>query len=89
MAKVSEGGELSVLNQKGEIIAWHRLAVGSNQRIVVAEHYKGLHLGTRSRGRPGALQVSMADLTPIPWPDAPTVEIRSLSVYQDLVEVEP
>ena len=89
MVKANEGGELSVLNQQGEIIAWHRVAVGSNQRIVVAEHYKGLHLGTRSRARPGAVQVSAADLTPIPWPDAPTVEVRPLGLYQDLVEVEP
>jgi hypothetical protein len=78
-----------VLNQQGDIIAWHRLAVGTNQRVVIAEHYKGISLGIRTRSRPGAVQVSKADLTPIPWLDAPTVEVRSLATYQDLVEVEP
>jgi len=86
MVKVSEDGELSVLNQQGEIIAWHRLVSGSKQRIVVAEHYKGIHLGTRRRARPGAVQVSAADLTPMPWPDAPTVEVRPLGVYQESVQ---
>lgn len=89
MIKVSESGELSVLNQEGEIIAWHRLAAGSNQRIVVAEHYEGIHLGPRRRDRPGAVQISAFDLRPISWPDAPTVEVRPLGVYQDLVEAEP
>jgi hypothetical protein len=86
IVKVSENNTLTVLNQEGEIVAWHRLAEGSNQRIVVAEHYKGVHIGTRRRSRPGAVQVSSADLTPIPWPDAPSVEVRPLGVYQDLVE---
>jgi hypothetical protein len=88
MVKVSERGELSVLNQEGEIIARHRLVPGSNERIVVAEHYQGVQYGSRSHGRAGAIQVSAADLTPIAWPDAPAVEVRSLSVYQDLLEVE-
>jgi hypothetical protein len=89
MVKASEDGEFTVLNQQGEIIACRRLAVGSNQRMVVAEHHKGLHLSIPSRARPGAVQIAAADLTPVPWPDAPTVEVRSLGVYQDLLEVQP
>jgi hypothetical protein len=89
MVRVSEGDELSVLTLQGEVVARHHLAVGSNQRVVVPEHYKGLHMGTRSRARPGAIQVSVADLSAIPWPDAPVVEARPLAAYQDLVEMEP
>jgi transposase len=89
MVRVREGGELSVLNQQGEIIAWHPLAVGSNQRIIVAEHYKGLHLNTRTPAKPGALQIADPDLTPTLWPDAPAVEVRPLGAYGDLVEVTP
>jgi transposase len=89
MVKVSENDELSVLNQQGEVIACHHLAIGTNQRVIVAEHYADLHPGTRRRGRPEAVQISTADLAPIPWPDAPTVEARPLGVYQDLVEVGP
>jgi hypothetical protein len=89
MIRVSEGAELSVLSLDGEVIARHRLAVGSNQRIVVTEHYQGLHMGTGSRGRPGAVQVPVADLSAVPWPDAPVVEARPLAAYQDLLEMSP
>lgn len=89
IVKVTEGGELSVLNQQGEIIAWHPLAIGSKRRIIFAEHYKGLHLSTRTPGKPGALQVAVRDLTPAPWPDALAVEVRPLGAYQDLVEMKP
>lgn len=89
MVRVTEGGELLVLNQQGEIIAWHPLAVGANQRIIVAEHYKGLHLNTRTPAKPGALQVGDPDLTPTLWPDAPAVEVRPLDAYGDLLEVKP
>jgi transposase len=89
MIRVSEGAELSVVTLDGEIIARHRLAVGSNQRIVVAEHYQGLHMGTGSRARPGAVQVPVADLSAVPWPDAPVVEARPLAAYQDLLEMSP
>lgn len=84
--KVSEDDELTVLNEQGEIIAWHPLTTGTNQRIVVAEHYQGLHLNTRRRDRPGAVQVPTMDLRPAPWPDAPVVEVRSLAAYQETAE---
>ena len=89
LVKVTEGGELSVLNQQGEIIAWHPLTVGSNQRIVTSEHYKSLHLSTHTPAKPGALQVAAVDLSPTPWPDAPAVEVRPLDAYGELVEVMP
>jgi transposase len=84
--KVTESDELTVFNEQGAVIAWHPLVLGTNQRIVVAEHYQGLHLNTYQRDRPGALQVPDVDLRPSPWPDAPAVETRSLAAYQETVE---
>ena len=87
--KVNENDDLSILNQQGEVVARHRLALGSRQRIIVAEHYADLRPDRRARKRPQARQVSAADLAPIPWPDAPMVDARPLSVYQGVVEVAP
>ncbi len=86
MVKATEGGELLVLNEHGEIVAAHRLAAGANQRVVIAAHYAGI---AASAGRPhkaGLRQVAVPDLRPAPWPDAPLVEVRPLGAYQDLVE---
>lgn len=88
VVKVTERGELSRLDQRGDVIAWHPLAIASSRRVVVAEHHKDLHLGSGTRGRVGALQQSVADLTPRPWLEAPIVEVRPLGAYQDLAEVE-
>lgn len=87
MVKVAEDKQLSVLNSDGAIIAWHHLTTDSNQRIVVSEHYENLHVSTNSAIRSGAIQVDAVEMTPMPWPDAPAVETRSLTVYQDLMEV--
>ena len=35
----------------------------------------------------GARQVAVADLTPVPWPDAPLVGVRPLGTCEDLVEL--
>ena len=82
-----EDGELLVLNERGEIVAWHTLSAGSNQRVVVAEHYAGIPFSSLKPRRAGARQVAVQDLTPIPWPDAPLVEARPLGIYQDLAEL--
>ena len=87
MVKATEGGELLVLNEHGEIVAWHTLAAGSNQRVVVAEHYEGIAASSRKQRRAGARQVAVPDLRPTPWPDAPLVQVRPLGTYQDLVEL--
>ena len=85
--KATEDGELLVLNERGEIVAWHTLSAGSNQRVVVAEHYAGIPFSSLKPRKAGARQVSVQDLTPIPWPDAPRVEARPLATYQDLAEL--
>jgi len=89
MVKATEGGELLVVNAHGEIVASHILRVGSNERVVIAEHYAGIPTSSPIQRRAGARQVAVPDLTPMPWPDAPLVEARPLGVYQDLVELEP
>jgi transposase len=87
MVKATEEGELLVVNREGAIVAWHHLAVGSNQRVVVSEHYAAIPFSSPRRPRAGAQQVAAPNLEPMAWPDAPLVEIRPLGMYQDLVEL--
>jgi transposase len=87
MVKATQEGELLVLNREGEIVACHDMVIGSNQRVVVSEHFAGIPFNSPRRRSAGALQVAAPDLAPIPWPDAPLVEARSLGAYQDLVEL--
>lgn len=87
MVKVTEGGDLLVLNEDGKTVAWHTLSAGSNQRVVVPQHYEGIPFSTGRPCRAGARQVAVPDLTPAPWPDAPLVEVRPLGTYEDLVEL--
>jgi transposase len=87
IVKATEGGEVLVLDEDGEIIAWHTLSAGSNQRVVVPRHYEGVPFSP-ARSRPAAArQVAVPNLSPAPWPDAPLVEARPLGIYEDLVEL--
>jgi hypothetical protein len=86
MVKATEGGELVVLNREGEIVAWHDVAAGSNQRVVVSEHFEAIPFSSPRPRSPGAQQVAAPDLPSRPWPDAPLVEVRSLGAYEDLLE---
>jgi hypothetical protein len=61
--------------------------VGSNQRVIIAEHYAHIPFSSPGPRRAGAQQVAGPDLTPMPWPDAPLVEARPLGTYQDLLEL--
>jgi transposase len=87
MVKATPERELLVLNREGEIVAWHDVAVGSNQRVVVSEHFAGIPFSSPPARSGGAQQVASPDLRSMPWPDAPLVESRSLGAYQDLVEL--
>ena len=89
MVKVTEENQLAALNPEGEIVAWHRLATGTHQRIVVTAHYQDLHISNNGSGRTDAVQVAAANVAPLPWPDAPSVEVRPLAAYQALVEIDP
>jgi len=87
MVKATEGGELLILDREGEIVAWHDVAVGSNQRVVVSEHFAAIPFSLPQQRSAGAQQVTAPDLRPMPWPGAPLVEARPLGAYQDLVEL--
>jgi transposase len=86
MVKATPAGELMILNREGEIAAWHQLAPGSNQRVVVSDHFASIPFSAPRSPRAGARQVTAPSLAPLPWPDAPSVETRALATYQDLVE---
>jgi transposase len=86
MVKATAAGELMIVNREGEIAAWHQLVPGSNQRVVVSDHFASIPFSTPRPPRAGARQVTAPDLAPLPWPDAPLVETRALAAYQDLVE---
>jgi hypothetical protein len=85
-ARETEDGQLIILNAQDEEIARHGVAVGRQQRVVVAAHYAPLRPDARTHPRSGARQVpaspGRADL-----PAAPEVETRPLTWYDQLLEV--
>jgi len=83
----TDTGLLVVATAKGEEIACHRLAEGHGQRIVAAAHYQGLPGTLLPSRRVAAVQVVNA--TPRNQVEAPLVETRSLTIYQELAEVLP
>jgi len=76
--KEAENGWLAILNAQDEAVAAHRLVFGRNQRVVVAAHYAHVGKGERPVGRPTAVQMPR---------DAPEVEVRPLSRYDEQTEV--
>jgi transposase len=82
----TEGGQLVVLDTEGEEIARHRLAEGHNQRVSVSAHYQGIRSGPRPAKRAGAIQLPAAE-GPGNLPPAPEVEARSLTWYDQVLEV--
>jgi transposase len=84
--KVSEDGQLLVLNAQNEVVAEHRVVPGHHQRIAVPAHYANIGKSSPPARRPVALQIQPAEgLAGLPV--APQVEIRSLKWYDQLVEV--
>lgn len=82
--KETEDGQLLVFSIDSTRIATHRLAEGRGQRIIAAAHYQGLPARTPAPSTSGAIQrLPSADLPDL---SAPEVEVRSLRVYDQLVE---
>ena len=84
--KETEDGQLIVLNAEDDEIARHWVVTGRNQRIAVAAHYEHIRGSSRPTRRATAIQV----LSPEGWgtlPDAPQVEARPLSWYDQILEV--
>lgn len=84
--RITEEEQLLILNSDGMEIAQHQLASRHGQRTVVPAHYKGIPLSNRLPRVSGATQVQHADLAPTSWPDAPVVDVRPLTHYEQIVE---
>ncbi len=88
LLKVTEHGDRSILSPDGVEVARHRVAVGQQLRIIEPAHYHALHTSqpaqthAPSRPAPGAADPPVVL-------GAPHVEIRPLSVYDQLTEVLP
>jgi transposase len=88
LVKETEGGELSIFNVQDEEIARHPLSQGHNQRVIQSAHYQAL------RGSSGPLKRPVAVQLPVSTPElavtraAPLVEVRSLRVYEQLLQEE-
>lgn len=88
---VTEAEDLVMCSAHGTERARHRLRLGSHQRSVQPQHSQGLPIPRTlaARGRPTAFQQG-APLPPAqPFWDAPVVEVRSLSVSDQLRENLP
>jgi transposase len=87
MVKVTEQDTLLVYNLEGDEIARHGLALGHNQRVVIAAHYQGLYPSAQPSPASQTAQEQPLGVTSPFLPDAPVVEVRPLSLYGQLLEV--
>lgn len=86
MVKETAEGSVLIFSLQGDEIARHRLATGRYQRVVLPEHYAGLRTATQRPKRAGAVQIAPPSVPLAEWLVAPPVEVRPLSVYEDLLE---
>jgi transposase len=86
MVKETAAGVVLIFSPQGAEIARHRLATGRYQRVVLPEHYTGLRTATQRPKRAGAVQIAPPRVPLAEWLAAPPVEVRPLSVYEDLLE---
>ncbi len=86
--KVTEAEELVICSVQGTELTRHRLLSGSHQRSLHSQHYQGLSVpnSPAARGRPTAVQHGESLPTSQPFWEAPVVEVRSLSVYDQFME---
>lgn len=81
---ITEAGELVICSAGGQELARHRIRLGRRERSVQAEHYQGLGSVPPRQERASAIQ-ELPPATPSPFWDAPVVEARPLSVYDQLL----
>ncbi len=82
--KITEAGELVICSEAGEVLARHRILLGKRERSVQTEQHQGLGLVAPREEHTLAVQ-EMPLPTPSPFWDAPTVEVRPLAVYDQLL----
>ncbi len=81
---VTEAGELVVCSEVGQELARHRLLLGKQERSVQAEHDRKLAIPAPRVEQATAMQELSQASTSMFW-DAPVVEVRPLSVYDQLL----
>lgn len=83
---ITQDEQALMVDGEGLEIARHPLAARQGQRQVVPAHYQDILFSPRPPRAPGAVQVPALNLAPLSWPDAPVVDVRPLSLYQQIVE---
>ena len=85
--KVTEQEDLIICSPLGQEIARHRLLHGQRERSLVPQHYQGLAVPTSPvvRGRPVAGQGPAHEEAAAAFWEAPVVEVRPLSVYDQVL----
>ncbi len=83
--KITEAEELVTCSEGGDVLARHRVLFGRQERSLQAEHYRGLGRPVSGVEQTSAVQemIRPADRTMF-W-EAPVVEVRPLSVYDQLL----
>lgn len=82
--KITEAEELVIGSEVGHELARHRILLGRQERSVQAEHYRGL--GTPApRIEQASARQEISPLDTSMFRDAPVVEVRPLSVYDQLL----
>jgi transposase len=82
--KITEAEELVICSEMGQELARHRVLLGRRERSVQAEHYRGLGTPAPRIEQATAAQEIAPAQTSMFW-DAPVVEVRPLSVYDQLL----
>ncbi|MBO0783504.1 MAG: IS21 family transposase, partial [Ktedonobacteraceae bacterium] len=82
--KITEAQELVICSEVGQELARHRVLLGRQERSVQAEHYQGLGIPAPRVEQVRAMQEIAPAQTSMFW-DAPVVEVRPLSVYDQLL----
>jgi transposase len=83
--KITEAGELVICSEVGEVLARHRVLLGRGERSVQAEHYRGLAPPASRVEKASASQQTERLADPSLFWEAPVVEVRPLTVYDQLL----
>lgn len=80
----TEAGDLLIFSDQGQQLAQHRMLRGTGGQSRQAEHYQGLMPPASSQGQaqPQLFATEVSALSS--FRDAPLVEVRSLSIYEQL-----
>ncbi len=83
--KITEAEELVICSEVGHELACHRVLLGRQERSVQADHYRGLGTPVSRVEQASAVQEVAPGSHSMFW-DAPVVEVRSLSIYDQVFQ---